>query len=571
VERLSVWVGAGLVTVGVSAAMIAGAGVALADSGSASESGASSSSESSESANHDATKPDLKKNADKPAKPKKQKQKQKPATAESGETQTGNGKATDSDADVSAPDPSTPEPAPEIAKADDTAKANRTDKAARTAHRADVSAVSRVSAGEATTRTDGKADSPKAAAVETVSKPEVGVDGTSEPSGNTTTVAADVQPSLHAAVESTTKLESGSAAEVTATATAPRPSIVGLLTSVVFSLLSGLERLVTGPPVVPGGSTVTVRNSSLQITDGLTVPANWYYPEGEDPPDRLILLQHGFLAIGPMYSYTAARLAESTDSIVVTPTLTSNPFADGGLWLGGDGMHTAVANLFVGSRTALTASALAAGYAEQYNLDPEDAVLPEKFALAGHSLGGALVSGVAGHLVDNGAADDLVGVILLDGVPTGDQLPNALTKLAAYQTKTGRYIPVREIGAPLNLWNSPSNVNQSLSQARPNHFNGVILTGGVHMDSMQGHNPLIQFFAYVAAGFPQKQNPPAVQELMVDWFDDWFDGHPFVDDNLAPGSTITIDTPKGPATGTVIGTPVAVSSSSKESDLSVAV
>ena len=181
------------------------------------------------------------------------------------------------------------------------------------------------------------------------------------------------------------------------------------------------------------------------------------------------------------------------------------------------------------------------------------------------------MSGVAGRLVDNGAADDLVGVILLDGVPTEDQLPNALTKLAAYEKKTGRDIPVREIGAPWNLWNSLSNVNESLSQARPNHFNGVILTGGVHMDSMQGHNPLIQFAAYIAAGFPQSQNPPAVQELMVDWLDDWFEGHPKVDDDLVAGSTVTIDTPKGPATGTVIGTPPAVLPSAEESDLSVAV
>ena len=91
------------------------------------------------------------------------------------------------------------------------------------------------------------------------------------------------------------------------------------------------------------------------------------------------------------------------------------------------------------------------------------------------------------------------------------------------------------------------------------------------MDSMQGHNPLIQLLAYVAAGFPQAQNPPAVQELMVEWLDDWFADHPFVDDNLVPGSTITIDTPKGPATGTVIGTAPAVSVSTREADLSVAV
>ena len=316
---------------------------------------------------------------------------------------------------------------------------------------------------------------------------------------------------------------------------------------------------------------MTVRNSSLQITDGLTVPANWYYPEGDEPPDRLILLQHGFLAIGPMYSYTAARLAESTNSIVVTPTLTSNPFADGGLWLGGDGMHQAVADLFVGSRTALTASALAAGYAEQYNLDPAEAVLPEKFALAGHSLGGG--SGFGGYRASGRQRCGRRPGGCHPARRRADRRPTAerADQTCGIREGTNRFIPVREIGAPLNLWNSLSNVNESLTQARPDHFNGVILAGGVHMDSMQGHNPLIQFFAYVAAGFPQAQNPPAVQELMVDWLDDWFADHPDVDDDLVPGSTITIDTPKGPATGTVIGTPPAVSPSGKEAELSVAV
>ena len=58
---------------------------------------------------------------------------------------------------------------------------------------------------------------------------------------------------------------------------------------------------------------------------------------------------------------------------------------------------------------------------------------------------------------------------------------------------------------------------------------------------------------------------------MVDWLDDWFEGHPEVDDDLVPGSTITIPTPNGPATGTVIGTPPAVSPSTKEAGLAVAV
>ena len=44
------------------------------------------------------------------------------------------------------------------------------------------------------------------------------------------------------------------------------------------------------------------------------------------------------------------------------------------------------------------------------------------------------------------------------------------------------------------------------------------------MDSMQGGNPLIQFAAYLVAGFPQPQNPPAVQELSVGWIEDMFEG-----------------------------------------------
>ena len=111
-----------------------------------------------------------------------------------------------------------------------------------------MSAVSRVPAGAATARRHTKESPSKAAAVKTVNEPEMAIDATSAPSEDTTPAA---HSSLRAAVESTTAVESASAAEVTETAAAPRPSIIGLLTSVVFSLLSGLERLVTGPPVVP--------------------------------------------------------------------------------------------------------------------------------------------------------------------------------------------------------------------------------------------------------------------------------------------------------------------------------
>ena len=360
-------------------------------------------------------------------------------------------------------------------------------------------------------------------------------------------------------------------APVAADVTPAAPSLLGVVGSVISAVvvkigsialtaLQAVEALVAGPPVLPPGSTVTVRNSSITLSTGQRVAANWYYPEvdeGDPPPTRMILLNHGLLALGPMYSYTAANLAEETQSIVVTPSLPSNFFAGGTYWLGSTEMASAVADLFFDDRAALTKSALDAGYATQYGLDPMTAKLPQKFGLAGHSLGGNLVAAAAGFLAENGAADDLVGVITLDGVPTGTTMVDALRKLNDYEALTDHYIPIREIGAPPNLFNSTSNVKEALSTARPDRFNGVVLTDGVHMDSMRGGNPLIQFAAYLVAGFPQPQNPPAVDTLTAQWFDEWFDGDTGVGDELVPGSTIDIPTPQGTAHGVVIGTPPA--------------
>src|SRR4029077_14451361 len=46
-----------------------------------------------------------------------------------------------------------------------------------------------------------------------------------------------------------------------------------------------------------------------------TVTADWYFPAGSNP-QGLIYFQHGALANSAMYSYTAATLAEETNSIV---------------------------------------------------------------------------------------------------------------------------------------------------------------------------------------------------------------------------------------------------------------
>lgn len=578
-EQVSAWVGVGLVTAGVSAALLAGAGIAGADEGSGSDAGASSSqspsrSESTGSA-HSAgsaastgsagsaastgsgttSKPGAKDDDRAPGDTDTSPDDADDTAAESG---AGGGTATGSeplDPDT-APEPVEPPADVEVGPADNETPSAVPPAPVPTRHD-DQNGV--------TTATPAKKPVDVVSVVErdepVAIVPETTVETTVRPVPHDTT--ADSADSIAAPAPVTTRL--ARAAAVTVAPPAP-PSLLDVVGSViaavvvnvgslVINTLQALEALVQGPPVLPAGSTVTVRSSTLELGTGQRVAANWYYPEGDEVPTRMILLQHGLLALGPMYSYTAANLAAQTNSIVVTPSLPSNLFAGDAYWLGGTGMASAVADLFIGDRAALTRSALDAGFADRYGVDPRFASLPTKFAMAGHSLGGNLVAAAAGFLAANGGAANLVGVITLDGVPTGSTMADALGRLDAYESRGGQYVPIREIGAPWNVYNSLSNVKEALDAARPDRFNGVVLAGGVHMDSMQGGNPLIQFAAYVAAGFPQPQNPPAVQQLAVTWLQQWFDGDTAVGDDLEPGSTIQIPTSAGVALGTVVGTP----------------
>lgn len=338
--------------------------------------------------------------------------------------------------------------------------------------------------------------------------------------------------------------DAGSATPADAVITAPptgAPPLVNVIGSMVINLLMGAIHLIDGPPTLPPGSTVTVRTSTLDVpvAGGRTVQADWYFPKDADQSTRLIYLQHGFMASGPMYSYTAARIAERTNSIVVAPSLSSNFFDPAAAWVGGDPMHRAVAELFVGDREALVQSArAAAGY---------QIVLPQTFAFVGHSAGGTLVTAAAGYLARKDELDDLVGLVLLDGVEPASSraVSNALSALTGEHER-----PIYLVSSPRYFWSRGGDMADKLQAARPDRFNGVSLVGGLHTDYSQSGNMLLQFAQYVITGFSAEHNVQAAADISIGWLDDLFDG---TRDGLygAPGQSFEIATRAGTAEAVV--------------------
>ena len=213
-----------------------------------------------------------------------------------------------------------------------------------------------------------------------------------------------------------------SRSDVTASA-APQlqvPPVVSAIGTAVFGLISFAESVFEGPPKALPGSGVTVERSTLDLGNGHVVPADWYFPDSETPPERIIYLQHGFLARGVFYDYTASYLAKETNSIVVAPTLTSNIFATDGMWLGGEQMHRAVADLFLDGNPALLEERTSGRISGRQEL-------PQEVVLVGHSLGGGLVIDTARLMAadeaDNKSSYKLAGVLMLDGVSFTDPVP----------------------------------------------------------------------------------------------------------------------------------------------------
>jgi hypothetical protein len=544
-DRFLLWFGAVTVTAGVAAGMATGAGVASADSPSGSDAKGTT---SSESAKPTESKPDS--DSDGTGTPKPKPSGKKPKTDATAELKAADetDAAQQGDEDKTADETELPAQQPDekpAAATDEDATPTGSDTAETVADAAKPAAIDRKPAAkrvaerqvEEPPSNDSTESTETAESTESTVEPVVAA--VVSTSGNAKTAAT--LKTAASAETAAVALAAPANAEVTSTATAsPLSGLLSAIGTIVFNLYGLAISVLGGPPVLPPNSTVTVRSSTLRIdcAGGYEVPADWYVPASAEqtPPQRLIYLQHGFLAAGPWYSYTAATLAEQTNSIVVAPSITSNFLSCDACWLGAPRMQQAVANLFEDDNTALADSALAAGYTGP---------IPDRVVLVGHSLGGGLVAGTAGAMVDNCTSDRLAGVLMLDGVGLDGSMASSLEKVPGD-------VPIYQLAAPKYFWNQFGVGSHALLEARPDRFIGVTLVGGSHVDSMQGGNPLIQFSQQLVAGFSKPQNVTAAQILMVGWVNDMFAGNQDEGIYASPGEELTIDTPAGQATAVAL-------------------
>ncbi len=282
--------------------------------------------------------------------------------------------------------------------------------------------------------------------------------------------------------------------------------------SFFWGLFDMVTKVLTGPPVVPPGSTVTAGRSTLQIDcgDGYTADADWYFPT-EGQPDKFIYFQHGFPGNAAVYNLTLTELAERNNAVVVAPTITGDVFACDACNLTGDPMHAAVAKLFEGDRAALLASAQAAGY---------EGTLPEEFVFVGQSHGGQLAAGASRYFKEfapAGEKSNLVGAVLFDSSAAGGALARALDKLPPD-------FPILHISAAPAVLNTFGSADAVFQQKRPGQFNGVQLIGGTHSDGYRSSAVFgfAQFVVALVTGPSRPENVEAVQVLTQGWITDMY-------------------------------------------------
>jgi hypothetical protein len=479
VDRYRVWLGAGVLAGGVSAAMLAGAGVAAADDGTSSDTQARASSNDGGAADARTRTSDTKVD---------EKSDEKSNANDDAKSDSEHEDAEPTDTDASAED-STHKPRTKTSWGAGRHRAPETDEDAAT----EVD----------TTGTAADTEDQQPEAQQPEAQPAV------------RHALRQAQPSTYAlSVDTDLGSADGAAVMRLAAAEAPpvtsKPTLLDVLNNIstkFYDFYTDAMQFFAGPVRVPLGSTVRVESSTLTVGGHKDVPADWYFPD-TDTPAGLIYLQHGFLANASFYSATAAYLAEKTGSVVVVPTLTWNFFDVDDYPLEWPATGRAIADLFAGDRSALTASAQAAGY---------DGVLPTRLVLAGHSAGGGLIAMVGRYMAEAGNTDDLAGLVMFDGVGTLSFLTQDLTKIPLS-------VPIYNIAADPSRWNWYGDTNRKLDLVRPGMFTGVSIKGGHHADGMQTTAPIVQYFAYRAMGFSSLVDVMANKVIAAGWINDMFEG-----------------------------------------------
>jgi lipocalin len=306
---------------------------------------------------------------------------------------------------------------------------------------------------------------------------------------------------------------------VTLNQTTPLGGVLESVTDFVFKLFgipptpkvntgsNGVDALVT-PPQTNGVTAVKTGTADLVIPsgNGYNAPADWYFPtqsDGSVQANGVIWLQHGFLGFKSWYADMAQTLAQETNSIVVVPQI---------FWFDDAFSGQAAAELFVGTRPALNISASEAGF---------QGTLPEKFILTGHSAGGNFATVAGAGTVDNGAAKELLGVVMFDGVSFPGVFAPALAKLDSLG------IPDYQIAAPPQSWNAWGGTTEELAQLHPGEFIGTMIDNGAHTDSVAGDS----FFGWlgeIGSAIFVKPSPPggkaAVRTFASGWINDIYSG-----------------------------------------------
>ena len=278
----------------------------------------------------------------------------------------------------------------------------------------------------------------------------------------------------------------------------------------------------TKPALSNGVTGVKTGSAVLDIPCGPTgyaAPAKWYFPtqgDGTVQANGIIWLQHGFLGFNDWYSTMAQTLAEETNSIVVAPNIFwfNTPICPG-CYLSGPKMQEAVATMFDGTRSALNASANAAGL---------QGPLPEDFILTGHSAGGNFATSVGAKYISNLSEGDLnylKGVVMFDGVSQAPLFTDSL------DTLIGAGVPDYQIAAPPQAWNAYGTATELMYQKYADQFYGVQIDNGSHTDVLSGTN----FFGWlgtIASGLIVKPSPAgaksAVRTFATGWINDIYSG-----------------------------------------------